>query len=133
MKKSGVQEFPFGLDLPRQLRGVQAYTDAMAESLPRSLRPPVALALARAVETIPSAGALPGDLVFEPKWDGFRECALIGADEVSLFSRQGRDLSRYFPELISALGHQVPPGVCSMVRRSSGPGAGWISRRCSAA
>ncbi|MHA7170092.1 ATP-dependent DNA ligase [Arthrobacter bambusae] len=82
----------------------------MAESLPRSLRPPVALALARAVETIPSAGTVPGDMIFEPKWDGFRECALIGAGEVSLVSRQGKDLSRYFPELISALGQQVPPG-----------------------
>lgn len=89
---------------------MEAYTGAMAESLPRSLRPPVALALARAVETIPSAGTLPGDMIFEPKWDGFRECALIGAGEVSLVSRQGKDLSRYFPELISALGQQVPPG-----------------------
>lgn len=74
------KHLPFALTIQRkihaftpagQLWGVQAHTGAMAESLPRSLRPPVSLALARAVETIPSAGALPGDLVFEPKWAAF--------------------------------------------------------------
>lgn len=41
----------------------------MAESVPRSLRPPVALALAKAMEAISPTGTLPGDLAFEPKWD----------------------------------------------------------------
>lgn len=82
----------------------------MAESVPRSLRPPVALALAKAVEAIPPAGALPGELIFEPKWDGWRAYALVGAEEVLLFSRQGKDLSRYLPELVSALTQQAPPG-----------------------
>lgn len=42
----------------------------MGESVSRALRP-VVLALAKAVEAVPPAGALPGDLVFEPKFDGF--------------------------------------------------------------
>jgi ATP-dependent DNA ligase len=82
----------------------------MAESVPRSLRPPVSLALAKAVEAIPPAGALPGEMVFEPKYDGFRTCALVDRDGVSLWSRQSKDLSRYFPELLQALAAQVPPG-----------------------
>ena len=35
---------------------------------------PVALAVAKAVERIPEAGALPGGCLFEPKWDGFIHC-----------------------------------------------------------
>ncbi|WP_284750841.1 ATP-dependent DNA ligase [Arthrobacter sp. efr-133-R2A-120] len=80
------------------------------ESVPRSLRPPVALALAKAVEAIPPADALPGEVVFEPKWDGWRSYALVGAEEVLLLSRQSKDLSRYLPELVSALTQQAPPG-----------------------
>jgi hypothetical protein len=44
------------------------------ETIPRSLRPPISLALAKAIEAIPPAGALPGNTVFEPKWDGWRSC-----------------------------------------------------------
>ncbi|WAH99733.1 ATP-dependent DNA ligase [Arthrobacter sp. MMS18-M83] len=82
----------------------------MAESVPRSLHPPIPLALAKAVEAIPPAGALPEDLIFEPKWDGFRACALVDLRGVSLWSRQSKDLSRYLPELVSALEQQVPSG-----------------------
>ncbi len=39
-----------------------------------------------------------------------RACALFGAGGVSLWSRQGKDLSKYFPELLEALAGQVPPG-----------------------
>jgi hypothetical protein len=45
-------------------------------SIPVGLHPPVALALAKAVERIPEAGALPGPLLYEPKWDGFLHCTL---------------------------------------------------------
>lgn len=74
------------------------------------LRPPVPLTLAKAVESVPAEAALPGGCVYEPKWDGYRACALVGAGGVSLWSRQGRELSRYFPELLEALAGQVPPG-----------------------
>ena len=41
------------------------------QGIPVELRPPVSLALAKAVERIPEAGSLPGPLIYEPKWDGF--------------------------------------------------------------
>jgi hypothetical protein len=43
----------------------------MFEGVPAALRPPVALALAKAVESIPRENALPGGSVYEMKWDGF--------------------------------------------------------------
>jgi hypothetical protein len=44
----------------------------MAESIPPALQPPVAVALAKLVKSIPRPNALPGGAFFEPKWDGFR-------------------------------------------------------------
>jgi ATP-dependent DNA ligase len=83
----------------------------MSEGLPATLRPPVALALAKAVESIPRADALPGGCLYEPKWDGFRVCMVVGTDGISLWSRQGKDLTRYFPDLVAAAAQQLPPGV----------------------
>ena len=52
------------------------------------------------------AKALPtGDgWAFEPKFDGFRCIAFVDGDDVELQSRNGRGLTRYFPEL------RFPPG-----------------------
>ncbi len=36
---------------------------------------------------------------YEPKWDGFRAIAFVDGADVHLQSRNGRDLTRYFPEL----------------------------------
>ena len=35
---------------------------------------------------------------YEPKWDGFRAIAFVDGGDVHLQSRNGRDLTRYFPE-----------------------------------
>ncbi|WP_241710542.1 ATP-dependent DNA ligase [Arthrobacter bambusae] len=70
----------------------------------------MALALAKAVESIPHETALPGGSVYEMKFDGFRAVCLVGADGVWLFSRQNKDLGRYFPEVLAAVAEQVPPG-----------------------
>jgi ATP-dependent DNA ligase len=43
----------------------------MPATLPPGLTGPVQVALARAVEQIPHAAALPGGARYEPKWDGF--------------------------------------------------------------
>lgn len=40
---------------------------------------------------------------FEPKWDGFRCLAFRDRDEVSLMSKSGKPLQRYFPEIVSVL------------------------------
>lgn len=37
-----------------------------------TLRPPVEPMLAQAREKLPPPSALPGDLVLQPKWDGYR-------------------------------------------------------------
>jgi ATP-dependent DNA ligase len=78
--------------------------------VPAALRPPVELALAKAVESIPHAGALPGGNVYEMKWDGFRAVCVVDVDGVSLWSRQRKDLSSYFPDVLAAAGEQIPTG-----------------------
>jgi len=44
-----------------------------------------------------------GDLLYEPKWDGFRAIVFRTADDVYIQSRDLRPLDRYFPELHEAL------------------------------
>lgn len=39
--------------------------------MPAGIGPPVSLALAKAVDRIPTPGALPSGCLYEPKWDGF--------------------------------------------------------------
>lgn len=50
-----------------------------------------------------------GDLLYEPKWDGFR-CLSWSRPEIRLDSRNMRPLLRYFPELRPAL-EGLPPGT----------------------
>ncbi|GLU60955.1 ATP-dependent DNA ligase [Paenarthrobacter ureafaciens] len=83
----------------------------MDESIPRALQPPVAVALAKLVRTFPGPRALPGGLWAEPKWDGYRTVALVEPAGVTLWSRQGKELTRILPDLVSAMEAQVPPGV----------------------
>ena len=45
---------------------------------------------------------------FEPKWDGFRGVLENDGGEIALWSRNGRPLLRYFPEL-RPLGERLPP------------------------
>src|SRR4051812_4557550 len=45
---------------------------------------------------------------YEPKWDGFRGVLENDGGEIALWSRNGRPLLRYFPEL-RALGELLPP------------------------
>jgi ATP-dependent DNA ligase len=49
-----------------------------------------------------------GDWQYEPKWDGFRGVLENDGGELALWSRNGRPLLRYFPEL-RALGELLPP------------------------
>jgi len=46
--------------------------------------------------------------VYEPKWDGFRGVLENSSGELRLWSRNGRPLLRYFPEL-RPLGELLPP------------------------
>ena len=46
--------------------------------------------------------------LFEPKWDGFRTLVFRDGDELELVSRDGRNLRRYFPELVEPLLAALP-------------------------
>ena len=41
---------------------------------------------------------------YEPKWDGFRCIAVRDGGEVELWSKSGKPLGRYFPEIEAMLG-----------------------------
>lgn len=62
------------------------------------LTPPIAPMLAKLTHEVPV-----GDLLYEPKWDGFRALVFVAAGEVYLQSRDAKPLARYFPELVEAL------------------------------
>ena len=65
--------------------------------------PPAKPMLAKAAKEIPE-----GDLLYEPKWDGFRALLFRDGDEVELTSRNCKPLTRYFPELIQPIIDQIP-------------------------
>jgi ATP-dependent DNA ligase len=67
------------------------------------IMPPVAPMLARLSADIP-----PGDFSYEPKWDGFRSIVFRDGDEVEIGSRNGRSMSRYFPEVAAAIKSGLP-------------------------
>src|SRR4051812_32951817 len=69
-------------------------------SLP--LKPPVLPQLARSRETLPDGEGW----AYEPKYDGFRCVAFVDGDEIELQSRNGKTLTRYFPEVVASF----PPG-----------------------
>jgi ATP-dependent DNA ligase len=48
------------------------------------------------------------DLIYEPKWDGFR-CVIREEERLELTSRNERPLTRYFPELREPLLRSLPP------------------------
>jgi ATP-dependent DNA ligase len=60
--------------------------------------------LAKAVPTLPE-----GDMSFEPKWDGFRSIIFRDGDDIEIGSRNGKPLTRYFPELVESLKMNLPP------------------------
>jgi ATP-dependent DNA ligase len=63
------------------------------------LQPPFEPMEAQLVPQIP----ISGDWQYEPKWDGFRCVAFRDGDKVSLQSKSGQPLARYFPEVVEAV------------------------------
>jgi ATP-dependent DNA ligase len=70
------------------------------------LTSPLLPQLARSRSSLPQGDGW----AYEPKWDGFRAIAFVDGDEVRLQSRNGRDLTRYFPELRFAPGRYILDG-----------------------
>jgi ATP-dependent DNA ligase len=66
--------------------------------------PPVKPMLAKVIDAIPDGV----ELVFEPKWDGYRCIVFRDGDEVVLGSRNERPLTRYFPEVLEPLRRALP-------------------------
>jgi len=63
------------------------------------IRPPYPPMEATRVDKIPE-----GDRwQFEPKWDGFRAIVFRDGDKITMQSKAGQPLARYFPELVDAL------------------------------
>lgn len=72
--------------------------------LPLSL--PLTPMLAKAHDGLPPGEE--GDWWFEPKWDGFRVVVFRDGEEVELASRNGKPLTRYFPEVVEPLRAALP-------------------------
>ncbi len=85
----------------------------MALPLPRPTLPQ----LAKPAKQLPSGD----NWAYEPKFDGFRCIAFVDGAEVALQSRNGRDLTRYFPELRFPAGRYVLDGEI-IVRGPDGEG-----------
>lgn len=68
------------------------------------VNPPLKPMLAKAVQGIPERD----DLIFEPKWDGFRCIVFRDGDEVVLGSRNEKPLTRYFPEMLDPIRASLP-------------------------
>ncbi|MGR3931633.1 ATP-dependent DNA ligase [Streptomyces sp. BRA346] len=74
-----------------------------------ALLPPVPVALARPIPTLPIAA--PGrQLAYEPKFDGHRLLIFRLADEVQMQARSGRIVTRAFPDLAAAA-QRLPVGT----------------------
>lgn len=68
--------------------------------------PPVQPMLAKAQAAVPTES---GVWSYEPKWDGFRALVFRAGDDAVIQSRSGKELGRYFPELIEALRAELAP------------------------
>jgi ATP-dependent DNA ligase len=79
------------------------------------LEPPLEPALALTRKELPEGE----EYVYELKLDGFRCVAFVDGEEAFLQSRNGRPLSRYFPELVLPRGRYVLDGEI-VVRASTG-------------
>lgn len=67
------------------------------------LVPPVSPMLAKSVKTMPE-----GEVLFEPKWDGFRSIVFRSGDLVEIGSRNEKPMTRYFPEVVEAVKENLP-------------------------
>ncbi len=76
------------------------------DSVDLPVQPPIEPMLAKAQAKVPDDADV---WSYEPKWDGFRALAFRDGDDVVLQSRNGKELGRYFPELLEALRDEVAP------------------------
>lgn len=98
---------------------------------------PIEPMLARPIASLPEAAIARGELVAEPKWDGWRVCARIDQyGSVSLATRHGNSISRAFPEIQAGLYDHLPAGIFDgeLIRWADGDRLDFamVSRRATA-
>jgi ATP-dependent DNA ligase len=76
------------------------------ETVDLPVLPPVEPMLAKASAKVPDDV---GRWSYEPKWDGFRAVVFRDGDDIVLQSRSGKELGRYFPELVESLRTEISP------------------------
>src|SRR4051795_1436248 len=89
------------------------------------LKPPLLPQLARPAKTLPAGQGWS----YEPKWDGFRCIAFVDGEEVELQSRNGRTLTRYFPELAFPAGRYVLDGEIVVLGEDGEPDFDLLGQR----
>ncbi len=72
------------------------------------LVPPVAPMLAKPVKGIDAAEKAADEVLYEPKWDGFRSIVFRSGQRVEIGSRNEKPMTRYFPELVEAALANLP-------------------------
>src|SRR5215218_9046056 len=72
------------------------------------IAPPVSPMLAKLARELPSSGGKLGELLYEPKWDGFRAIVFRDGDELEIGSRNEKPLTRYFPDLVAPILANLP-------------------------
>lgn len=98
---------------PSKRRTDRADSDYLAPKAERDAEwgtpivPPYGPMLAKPVKELPR-----GELLFEPKWDGFRSIIWRSGDRVEIGSRNERPMTRYFPELVEAVLANFPDHSC---------------------
>src|SRR4051794_15431707 len=65
----------------------------------RALRPPFAPMEALSVDEVPAGP----EWQYEPKWDGFRCLVFRDGNTITLQSKSGKPLTRYFPDVVEAV------------------------------
>src|SRR5437763_924799 len=92
-------------------------------SLP--IKPPLQPQLARPAKELPAGE----QWFYEPKYDGFRAIAFVDGEEVTLQSRGGKPLNRYFPELSFPPGRYILDGEIVVDARDGGQDFDALSQR----
>jgi ATP-dependent DNA ligase len=80
------------------------------------LAPPLPPQLARSRTSLPEGDAW----AYEPKWDGFRAVVFVDGPDVHIQSRNGKPLTRYFPELTFPAGRYVLDGEIVILNERGG-------------
>jgi ATP-dependent DNA ligase len=86
---------------------------------------PIEPALARSAAALP----LGPQWGYEQKYDGFRAIAFVSGEELILQSRGGKDLRRYFPELVFPPGEYVVDGEIIIDAPGGGEAFGALQQR----